>query len=53
VAVALNDNVSFVSHMGFLGYQSSKPDYDNAKATNTFGLKMDATSLDFGFYYTF
>lgn len=53
VAVALTDKVSFVSHLGFLGYTSSKPDYDNAKATNAFGLNIDATNLDFGFYYNF
>lgn len=53
VAVALNDKISFVSHMGFLGYSNSKDDTEGAKAENTFGVNVDATSLDFGFYFNF
>lgn len=53
VAVNLNESVSFVAHAGFLGYASSKPDYDGAKATNTFGLAVDATNIDFGLYFNF
>ena len=53
IAVALTDNLSLVSHMGFIGYSSSKPDYDGAKATNTFGVDLDANSIDFGLYYNF
>ena len=53
VAVNLNEKLSFVSHFGFLGYQSSKPDYDGAKATNTFGFDIDATNITFGLYYNF
>ena len=53
IAVALTDNFSLVSHLGFLGYESSKPDTDGAKATNTFGFAIDANSIDFGLYYSF
>jgi len=53
ISVSLNDKLNFVSHMGFLGYNSSKPDYDGAKATNTFGFELDTTGLDFGLFYNF
>lgn len=53
LAVALTDHLSFVSHLGFVGYESSKPDFDGAKATNTFGVAIDANSLDFGLYFNF
>ena len=49
VAVNLNESISFVAHMGFLGYNSEKPDFDGAKATNTVGLSLDGTDLSFGF----
>lgn len=51
VAVALNDKLSFVSTMGFLGYESFKPDGD--KATNTFGFDLNSLNLSFGLYYNF
>lgn len=53
ISVALTDKLSMVSHMGFIGYKSSKPDFDGAKATNTFGVDVDASHLDFGLYYSF
>ena len=53
VAVNLNDKLSFVAHVGFLGYQNSKDDYDGAKAANTFGFDLDGSSLSFGLYYNF
>ena len=53
VAVNLNDKLSFVSHFGFLGYQTSKDDTDGAKAVNTIGLSVDASALSFGLYYNF
>lgn len=53
VAVNLNKSLSFVSHLGFLGYKSAKPDYSGAKATNTFGVDIDASRVDFGLYYNF
>ena len=53
VAVNLNEKISFVAHMGFLGYRSSKDDTDGAKAYNTVGLALDGTDLSFGFDYNF
>ena len=53
VAVNLTDKLTFVSHFGFIGYENSKDDYEGAKAVNTFGAKIDATSLSFGLYYNF
>ena len=53
VAVNLNDKLSFVAHVGFLGYQNSKDDYDGAKAVNTFGVSVDGSNLNFGVYYNF
>ena len=53
VAVNLNDKLSFVAHVGFLGYQNSKDDYDGAKAANTFGFDLDGSNLSFGLYYNF
>lgn len=53
VAVNLNDKLSFVTHFGFLGFNTSKPDYDGAKATNTFGFNLDGNNLTFGLYYNF
>ena len=52
VAVNLNDKLSFVSHIGWLGYENSKDDYDGAKAANTFGLNLHS-SVSFGLYYNF
>jgi len=53
VAVNLNEKLSFVAHVGFLGYQNSKDDYDGAKAVNTFGVSLDGSDLSFGVYYNF
>lgn len=53
VAVNLNDKLSFVTHVGFLGYKYDKDDYEGAKAANTFGLDIDGSSLTFALYYNF
>lgn len=53
VAVNLNEKIGFVAHLGFLGYENSKPDFSGAKSTSTFGLDVDATTVNFGFYYNF
>ena len=52
VAVNLNDKLSFVAHVGFLGYENEKVK-DADKATNTFGLNLDGSNLSFGVYYNF
>lgn len=53
LSVSLNEKLSFVSHLGFVGYETSKPDYDGAKSTNTFGLDLNSLNLTFGMYYNF
>ncbi len=52
VAVNLNDKLSFVSHLGFLGYEYRKADADGAKAYNTFGFDL-SNNISFGLYYNF
>jgi len=52
IAVNLNEKLSFVSHVGRLGYKQSKADADGAKAISTFGLDLD-NALSFGLYYNF
>ena len=52
IAVALSDKFSFVSHIGFLGWQQTKPDADGAKASSSIGLDLK-NNLTFGLYYNF
>ena len=52
VAVNLNDKLSFVAHVGFLGYENEKVKGDD-KSTNTFGFNLNGNSLSFGVYYNF
>lgn len=52
VAVALNNKLSFVAHVGFLGYESVK-NVDTKAKVNTFGLDLDGNALSFGLYYNF
>ena len=52
LAVNLNDKLSFVTHVGFVGYKQSKADYDGAKAISTVGLDLD-NEITFGLYYNF
>ena len=52
VAVNLNEQLSFVAHFGFLGYESVNPDGDDNNVTNI-GFDFDTTELTFGLYYNF
>ena len=52
VAVNLNDKLSFVAHVGFLGYENEKVKGDS-KSTNSFGLDLTGNNLSFGVYYNF
>lgn len=52
LSVALTDNLSFVSHLGFIGWQQLNPDGDDNNYS-TFGLGMKSTNLTFGLYYNF
>ena len=52
VAVNLNEKLSFVAHVGFLGYENDKVK-DDDKSTNSFGIGLDGSNLNFGVYYNF
>ena len=52
VAVNLNEKLSFVAHVGFLGYENEKVKGAD-KSTNTFGVGLDGSNLSFGVYYNF
>ena len=52
LAVNLTDNLSFVSHIGFIGYDLLNPDGDDNNIS-MFGLSLDATDVTFGLYYSF
>ena len=54
IIVNLTRKLSFVAHVGFLGYK--KIDYkDNIKAadTNIWGLNLDGNNIQFGIFYNF
>ena len=51
IAVALTDKISFVSHLGFLGFREDNPTGDNNNVS-TFGLDLD-NGLNFGLYFNF
>ena len=46
VALKLGDNMSFVTHFGFVGYKKQGD-------ANKFGLDIDQNNLTFGLYYNF
>lgn len=50
LSVALSDKVSFVSHIGFLGYYVLNPDGDKNNVSK-FGLDLDSSNLSFGLYF--
>lgn len=52
LAVSLSDNISFVSHLGFIGYDVLNPDGDDNN-TSKFGLNLDGNNLTFGLYFNF
>ena len=53
VAYNVNDKISLVAHIGSLGFESQKPNYDGAKADTEFGLGVSGSALSFGLYYNF
>lgn len=52
VAVNLSDNISFVAHAGFIGYNLVNPDGDNNN-THAWGLDLGSENLTFGLYFNF
>jgi len=51
LAVKLCDEISFVTHLGFFGFENFSPDGDG-KSGSTFGLEL-ANNCSFGVYYNF
>ena len=52
VAVGLTNHLSFVTHIGFLGYEHVK-DNDTDTKVDTWGLDFDGRNIIFGLYYSF
>ena len=57
VAVTLSERVSFVAHLGFLGFETFSPsgklkDSGVTKSSSAFGLDL-SNSIDFGVYFNF
>lgn len=52
VAVALTDHLSFVTHVGFIGYQHSKNNKTDNK-TDVWGIDVDGNNIILGLYYNF
>ena len=52
VAVNLNEKLSFVTHVGFIGYEHDKDNKTNTKA-NSWGIDVDGRNIVFGLYYNF
>jgi len=52
LSVALSDKLSFVSHIGFLGYEVYNPEGDDNNISK-FGLDVDSSNLTFGLYFNF
>ena len=52
LAVSLTDNISLVSHLGFIGYDVLNPDGDDNNVSK-FGLDLSGNNLTFGLYINF
>ena len=52
LAVNIADNISFVAHTGFIGYDSVNPDGDNNNK-HAWGLDLGSNNLTFGLYLNF
>ena len=52
VSVNFNDKLSFVAHIGFIGYETFSPKGDG-KSSNTVGVDLDGNNITFGLYWNF
>ena len=52
VSVNLADNVSFVTHLGFIGFDQYNPDGDDNNISK-FGIDLSGSNLTFGLYFSF
>ncbi len=53
VAVNLTESLSFVTHVGFVGFRSFSPDADGVDSSNMVGVDFDNNNITFGLYYNF
>lgn len=53
LALNVNSKISVVTHLGFLGYTSSKEDVEGAEAVNLFTLKANSENIGLSVYYNF
>lgn len=53
LALNINSKISVVTHLGFLGYTSSKLDVEGAEATNTFTVNAKSENIGLSLYYNF
>ena len=52
ISIKLNNRVSFVSHIGFVGYEHVKNNKTDSKI-DTWGLSLDGNDIVLGLYYNF
>lgn len=52
IAVKASDHISFVTRVGFIGFESFSPKGDG-ESSNAFGVNLDGYDILFGVYYTF
>lgn len=52
ISVNLSKHISFVTKVGFLGYEEINPDGDNNNA-HDFGFNVSGNNIEFGVYYNF
>ena len=53
LALNINSKVSVVTHLGFLGYTSSKLDQEGVEAVNTFTINAKSENVGLSLYYNF
>ncbi len=53
VAINFNDKLSFVAHVGFIGYDTFNPKADGIDNSNIVGVDLDGNNITFGLYYNF
>ena len=53
VSYFISDAFALEASWGMLGYETTKPDFDGAESTDTFGLGLDMRDLSLGLVYKF
>lgn len=49
----VNEKLSLISRIGWVGWTTNKPDTDNYKGSSDFEISLDASKISFGVNYTF